>query len=192
MAFDGDGRTIDDVLGSVSLIDDDELDGYRDVRPWLASLYVVPTARGCGVGRALTQIAVERARSLGVARLHLFTAGQEAFYAALGWRIAGHAPAGDETATVMVFTTAPHTARHALASRWCTDPDISTAYSYLRPGGTPADRDRLAVPIARGLLMAGEATWRDHPGTMHGAWFSGERAARIVLEDEIQSATVGN
>ena len=190
VAFAADGRAIDDVLGSVSLIDDDELEGYRDVGPWLASLYVVPGARGRGVGRALTQMALERARSLGVARLHLFTAGQEAFYAALGWRVVGHAPAGDETATVMAMATAPHAARRALASHWCSDPDVATAYSYLRPGGTPNDRDRLAAPIARGLVLAGEATWRDHPGTMHGAWFSGERAARIVLERQIHSAIV--
>ena len=59
---------------------------------------------------------------------------------------------------------------------------MATAYSYLRPGGSPADRDRLAAPLARGLVLAGEATWRDHPGMMHGAWFSGERAARRVLD----------
>jgi polyamine oxidase len=78
--------------------------------------------------------------------------------------------------------------RRALASRWSTDPDFATAYSYLRPGGTPADRDLLAAPIAPGLLLAGEATWAEHPGTMHGAWFSGERAARSL--DAQQTAHV--
>jgi polyamine oxidase len=67
--------------------------------------------------------------------------------------------------------------RRALSSRWTTDPDYGTAYSYLRPGGTPADRDLLAELLAPGLALAGEATWSEHPGTMHGAWFSGERAA---------------
>jgi monoamine oxidase len=32
-------------------------------------------------------------------------------------------------------------------------------------------------------VLAGEATWAEHPGTMHGAWFSGERAAARVCED---------
>lgn len=68
-------------------------------------------------------------------------------------------------------------------SHWCDDPDIASAYSYLRPGGTPADRDRLAEPLAPGLHLAGEATWSAHPGTMHGAWWSGERAAGRVLAE---------
>ena len=183
VAFDGGGRSVDDVLGSVSLILDDELDGYRDVGPWLASLYVVPRARERGVGSALVRLAVDNARSLGVARLHLFTAGQERFYADRGWRVVGRAAAGTELATVMAFDTDADAPRRALASHWCSDPDIATAYSYLRPGGAPEDRDRLGEPVAPGLALAGEATWRDHPGTMHGAWFSGERAARRLLAD---------
>src|SRR5690606_28707444 len=47
----------------------------------------------------------------------------------------------------------------------------------------PDDRDLLARPLAPGLHLAGEATWSAHPGTMHGAWWSGERAARQVIED---------
>lgn len=190
LAFDGVGRTVDDLLGSVSLIDDDELDGWRAVGPWLASLYVVPSARGRGVGTALTRLAVDRARALGIERLHLFTAGQEDFYAALGWRSVGRAPAGDETATVMAISTSPHGARAALVTQWCTDPATRTAYSYLRAGGTPADRDLLAEPVAPGLVLAGEATWRDHPGTLHGAWFSGERAAERVLAGAPRTAAV--
>ena len=76
--------------------------------------------------------------------------------------------------------TDPRRPQRALASRWLTDPDFATAYSYLRPGGTPADRDLLGAPVAPGLVFAGEATWAEHPGTMHGAWFSGERAARLL------------
>ncbi len=181
LAFDGAGRTAEELLGSVSLIDDDELEGYREVRPWLASLYVVPAARGRGVGAALARLAVERARALDVERLHLFTAGQEPFYAALGWRVVGTAPAGDETATVMAIDTDPSAPRRALATRWCTDPNVLTAYSYLRPGGTPDDRDLLARMVRPGLWFAGEATWRLHPGTLHGAWFSGERAAHGAI-----------
>ncbi|HEX7095770.1 MAG TPA: FAD-dependent oxidoreductase [Acidimicrobiales bacterium] len=70
----------------------------------------------------------------------------------------------------------------AVTAKWVTHRDVATAYSYLRPGGTPADRDRIAAPVHPGLVFAGEATSRDHPGTMHGAWFSGERAARRLCE----------
>jgi polyamine oxidase len=71
--------------------------------------------------------------------------------------------------------------RGVVVSTWSSDTDYTTAYSYLRPGGTPADRDLLGEPIAPGLYLAGEATWSAHPGTLHGAWFSGQRAAEHVL-----------
>ncbi|MBM3683379.1 MAG: FAD-binding protein [Actinobacteria bacterium] len=69
----------------------------------------------------------------------------------------------------------------AVASRWCSTPSIATTYTALRHGGTPEDRRRLAEPVAPGLVLAGEATSVDHPGTMHGAWASGERAADRLL-----------
>lgn len=190
VAFDGAGRTAQDVLGSVSVIDDDELDGFRDVRPWLASLYVVPSARGRGVGTALVALAVEGARALGVERLHLFTSGQEGLYAELGWHVVARTKAADEQATVMAIDTDPEAPRRAVVTSWCSTPDIATAYTYLRPGGSPADRDRLAQPIAPGLLFAGEATSSAYPGTMHGAWFSGERAAERVVADGARRVVV--
>jgi len=64
-----------------------------------------------------------------------------------------------------------------------SDPHIAGAYAYLRPGGTPLDRERLAGPIAPGLRLAGEAASVRYPGTMHGAWFSGEFATdQLVAE----------
>jgi len=72
-------------------------------------------------------------------------------------------------------------ARRAVSSRWCADPDIVGAYSYLRVGGTPAHRERLTTEVLPGLWFAGEATSVSYPATMHGAWFSGERAAEQVI-----------
>jgi monoamine oxidase len=181
VAFAGAGRTPADVLGSVSLIDDDELDGYRHLRPWLASLYVVPAARGRGVGSALVAHVVAAARALDLARVHLFTEDGAGWYRALGWRTLEQVSVRGEAAEVMVIDTHPDAPRRAVASRWCTDPDVGGAYSSLQPGGTPADRARLARPPHPGLHLAGEYTSVDHPGTLHGAWFSGERAARAVL-----------
>ena len=72
----------------------------------------------------------------------------------------------------MAWSTDPRTPRRAVSSHWLSDPDVATAYAYLRPGGTPADRNLLAQPLAPGLHLAGEATSSAYPGTMHGAWFS--------------------
>ena len=66
-------------------------------------------------------------------------------------------------------------------SQWVTNPDFGGAYSFLRPGATPADRAALHGEVLDGLWLAGEHTSVDGPGTMHGAWASGARAAAAVL-----------
>ena len=80
VALDGDGAP----LGSVSLLDDDH-DELTRWSPWLASLYVVPGARGAGLGRALVTALRDEARALAVPRLHLYTEDRRAWYASLGW-----------------------------------------------------------------------------------------------------------
>ena len=116
-------------------------------------------------------------------RVHLFTSGQEAWYLERGWRTIAHTAAHGHDAAVMVRDTYPDAPRRALATRWCSDPDTVGVYSSIRPGGSPSARDRLAEPVAPGLVLAGEATWAAHAGTLHGAWFSGERAARHIAAD---------
>jgi len=107
IAFAGAGRDPRDVMGSVSLIEDDELDGFRHITPWLASLYVTPAHRGRGLGSLLVRHVVDQARAMGIERVHLFTAGQTDFYRALGWRTIAHADAHGEVADVMVHDTDP-------------------------------------------------------------------------------------
>lgn len=48
--------------------------------------------------------------------------------------------------------------------------------------GTPSDRATLAEPLSGSLLFAGEATDPEAPSTLHGAYASGLRAARRVLD----------
>ncbi len=66
-------------------------------------------------------------------------------------------------------------------SHWGSDPYAGGSYSYLGVGATSNDRVQLAAPVARTLFFAGEATHRDDPASVHGAWWSGLRAAREVL-----------
>ncbi len=74
----------DHLLGSVSLIEEDARQ-FRDLGPWLASLFVTPSARGHGVGTALVRDAVRLADRCGVRTLYLFTADEAAFYQRMGW-----------------------------------------------------------------------------------------------------------
>ncbi len=62
---------------------------------------------------------------------------------------------------------------------WRHDPFAYGSYAHIPVGASPADMDVLAEPVGR-LLFAGEATHREHSGTVHGALLSGQREARRI------------
>jgi monoamine oxidase len=65
---------------------------------------------------------------------------------------------------------------------WQSDPYARGAYSYVLVGGMGAQQE-LARPLANRLFFAGEATQSDgHHATVHGAFSSGLRVAKEVLE----------
>ena len=68
----------------------------------------------------------------------------------------------------------------ATVTRWGRDPWALGAYSFLARGASPKDRKRLRAPIGGRLHLAGEASSRDFPATVHGALLEGRRAARAV------------
>jgi monoamine oxidase len=181
IAFEGATADEQSLLGSVSLIASDDLPGFEQLSPWLASLYVAPRGRGIGLGGQLVDCVVSEAAERGHDYVHLFTAGQDGYYAARGWRSLAEVDHRGHRAVVMAKATSPRGVRRSVSSNWCSDPDSRGAYSYLRVGATPADRTRLTHEILPGLWFAGEATSVEYPATMHGAWFSGERAADAAI-----------
>jgi monoamine oxidase len=68
-----------------------------------------------------------------------------------------------------------------LVTRWAADPFARGSYSFIRPGGSPRDREALAAPIGATVFFAGEATETAHPATVRGAYESGLRVAAQVL-----------
>ena len=64
-----------------------------------------------------------------------------------------------------------------LITRWGKDPFSFGAYSHIPPFASGDDHDVLAEPIDDVLYFAGEATSREYPSTVHGAYLSGLRAA---------------
>ncbi|WP_430644850.1 FAD-dependent oxidoreductase [Agromyces sp. GXS1127] len=69
-----------------------------------------------------------------------------------------------------------------LRSRWSRDPFTRGAFSFDAVGSTPDLRSALAEPVADRLVIAGEGTSADAPGTVHGAYAEGIRAARAIAD----------
>jgi monoamine oxidase len=65
---------------------------------------------------------------------------------------------------------------------WSKQPFIETGYSAPRPGQIFTIGKELNEPFEGRLFFAGEHTQMDHFGYMEGAIRSGERAARLLLE----------
>lgn len=103
VAFAGSDRSEDAVLGSVSLIADDELDGFRDEGPWLASLFVAPPARGRGLGERLVGVCLDAAAGLEAGRVLLFTDDHEDYYARRGWAVVARTTANGVDVRVMAI-----------------------------------------------------------------------------------------
>lgn len=67
-----------------------------------------------------------------------------------------------------------------IVTRWAADPFSLGSYSAPAVGTRLADYDELAAPVGDRLFFAGEATVRDVPATVTGAYQSGMREARRV------------
>lgn len=71
-------------------------------------------------------------------------------------------------------------------STWSKDELSCGAYTYTKPnGGAKARRDLRAGVVAKRMVFAGEAVRqsKDEYATAHGAWLSGDDAARLLLEN---------
>ena len=91
----------DQVVGTASLIADDELPGATEPGPWLAAVFVNEEHRHAGVGTALVREMMSRARTVNIQRLYLYTENAVAWYQAMGWRTLRKARLADHNVTVM-------------------------------------------------------------------------------------------
>ncbi|KAL6529743.1 Lysine-specific histone demethylase 1 2 [Orobanche gracilis] len=70
----------------------------------------------------------------------------------------------------------------SICTRWGTDPLSYGSYSHIRVQSSGDDYDVLAENIGGRLFFGGEATTRQYPATMHGAYLSGLREASRILQ----------
>jgi len=76
----------------------------------------------------------------------------------------------------------------AQVTRWGQDPWALGSYSFNAVGSSSRTRQALAGADWDGVLwFAGEATEPAYFGTAHGAWLSGQRVARALLDGPCRS-----
>ncbi|MCL5093887.1 MAG: GNAT family N-acetyltransferase [Patescibacteria group bacterium] len=73
-------------VGLINIWEND-LDSKEDLTPWVAAFYVIPEYRNKGVGKALMEKALGKAREMRfkIIYLHAETAGE--YYQKLGWKL---------------------------------------------------------------------------------------------------------
>ena len=79
-----------------------------------------------------------------------------------------------------VMGTAVPEPTNVMIQRWRSDPFARGSYAYLRVGANGGEPEVLSRPIAGRVFFAGEALHLHDPGTVHGAFWTGQRAARQV------------
>jgi predicted N-acetyltransferase YhbS len=92
-----------ELLGSAMLIHH-EMDTHPQFTPWLAGVFVVPTYRQRGIGRALADHVVREAAARGYSTVYLFTPSAQDFFLYLGWSIIEQTRYRDIDVTIMSHT----------------------------------------------------------------------------------------
>jgi monoamine oxidase len=66
-------------------------------------------------------------------------------------------------------------------TRWRQDPYAYGSYSFAKVGATGDMYDEIASPLGN-LLFAGEHTSKHAHSTVHGAWSTGQREAKRIVD----------
>ncbi|MFM7262353.1 MAG: GNAT family N-acetyltransferase [Acidimicrobiales bacterium] len=88
-----------EVVGTASMVLDDELPGAPEPGPWIAAVWVHPDHRRKGAGRAMVRELMSRAGG----RLWLYTENEADWYVAMGWAPVRDATLNGHTVTVMTW-----------------------------------------------------------------------------------------
>jgi GNAT superfamily N-acetyltransferase len=91
----------EETVGTISLVDFDDLEEFRHLKPWIAAFIVNPELRGEGIGTHILALLEEKALSLGIRVLHLWTEDQSAFYSKRGYQLLAAVRLGDLDLEVM-------------------------------------------------------------------------------------------
>jgi len=91
------------IVGTASLIENDELPNAPEPGPWVAAVYVDAANRGTGVGGELVSEILRRARNLGFDDVYLYTESVPKWYESMGWSFIRTDHSLGVEVTVMVY-----------------------------------------------------------------------------------------
>jgi len=77
----------EEIVGTIALVDFDDLEEFRHLSPWVAAFIVNPNLRREGIGSEILLSLEERVRALGIKILYLWTEDQSGFYAKRGYTL---------------------------------------------------------------------------------------------------------
>jgi len=105
----------EELVGTIGLVDFDELEEFRHLKPWIAAFIVNPDLRGEGIGTQILTLLEEKAKSLGIETLHLWTEDQSAFYSKRGYRLLSSAKLESLDIDIMQKKLLGHSAQNQIA-----------------------------------------------------------------------------
>jgi N-acetylglutamate synthase-like GNAT family acetyltransferase len=91
------------IVGTASLIENDELPNALEPGPWVAAVYVDAPYRGTGIGTELVSGILRRASELGYNKVYLYTESVPKWYESMGWSVIRTDDSLGVEVTVMVY-----------------------------------------------------------------------------------------
>lgn len=79
-----------EVVGAIALVDFDDIEEFRELKPWVAAFVVDPALRKEGIGSAMLAAVENKARSFGIPELYLWTEDKKQFYLNRGYQLISH------------------------------------------------------------------------------------------------------
>lgn len=79
-----------EVVGAIALVDFDDIEEFRSLKPWVAAFVVDPEKRGTGIGSQMLEALEAIARGFGITALHLWTEDKKDFYLKSGYELMLH------------------------------------------------------------------------------------------------------
>lgn len=112
-SWEGDGQELiflgyrgEELVATIALVDFDDLEEFRHLKPWVAAFIVNPDLRDQGIGSQILSLLETKAGLLGIETLYLWTTNRSEFYNKRGYQALTSSKVGNLAICVMQKTLA--------------------------------------------------------------------------------------